>query len=76
MRITITKLELDYGFVIEASGHGIYFSRYDLDSSKKPSLIRLYRNDAIVAHIKYSQGLSLALMSVVECGKESETIEQ
>ena len=76
MKITITKLELDYGFVIEARGHGIYFDRYDLDSSKKPSLIRLYRNDAIVAHIKYSQGLSLALMSVVELGKDLETIEQ
>lgn len=78
MKITITKLELDCRFVIEARGCGIYFDRYDLniDSSKKPNSIRLYRNDEIVAHIKYSQGLSLALMSVVELGKESETVEQ
>lgn len=76
MKITVRKHTFDYGFVIEVGGHGIYFSRYEVSREHKSPSIMLYRDDVVVAHVQYSLGLSLALMSVVECGKESETVEQ
>lgn len=76
MKITVRKHTYGYGFVMEIGGHGIYFSRYEVDTIHKSLPINLYRNGSTVAYVQYSLGLSMALMSVVEGGKESETIEQ